>query len=127
MMKRHLSVAAGLFAGCLAMAPTSVLADDAGDWKFSATVYGWFPDIGGNTRLDAGGGGTIDVDISQILDHLKMTFQGSLEVHKGQWGAYTDVVYLDVGEANSHSRHLEINGIPLPATVTTTLDFDLKS
>ena len=97
------------------------------DWQFAATIYGWFPDIGGRTELPLGGGGDIDVDISTILDHLKMTAQGSFELRKGRWGVFTDIVYLDVGESNSNTRNLEINGVPIPATVTTATDFDLKS
>src|SRR6185295_16649461 len=82
------------------MAPSLAAAQGSDDWQFSATVYGWFPDIGGRTSFP-GAGGTIDVDISTILDHLKMTAQGSFEVHKRSWGAFTDIVYLDVGEAKS--------------------------
>jgi hypothetical protein len=112
----------------LVLSSTCVLAEEASDdWQFSATVYGWFPDIGGETRFPSGGTGTIDVDIGTILDHLKMTFQGALEVRKGRWGAFTDVVYLDVGEANSRTRNIEIGGVPLPAAVTAAMDFDLKS
>ena len=125
-MKDHL-LAIGML-GAVALTPCGVLAQGASDeWQFSATVYGWFPDIGGQTSFATGGGGTIDVDISTILDHLKMTFQGALEVRKGRWGAFTDIVYLDVGESTSQTRHVEIGGQPLPASVTTALDFDLKS
>jgi hypothetical protein len=116
---------ASLLFGCLALAPAGAFAED--DWRFSATLYGWFPDIGGNTRFRSGPGGTIDVDISTILDHLKMTLQGSFDVHKGRWGAFTDLVYLDVGESGTQVRNLEINGQPMPAGVTSSIDFDLKS
>jgi hypothetical protein len=101
--------------------------NDSSDWQFAATIYGWFPDIGGRTELPLGGGDDIDVDISTILDHLKMTGQGSFEFRKGRWGAFTDVVYLDVGESKSNTRNLEINGVPIPATATAAIDFDLKS
>jgi hypothetical protein len=100
---------------------------DSSDWLFAATIYGWFPDIGGHTELPLGAGGDIDVDISTILDHLKLTAQGSFEFRKGRWGGFTDVVYLDVGESKSNTRDLAINGVPLPATVLATVDFDLKS
>ena len=49
---------------------------DSSDWQFTATIYGWFPDIGGHTELPLGGGGDIDVDISTILDHLKIDGAG---------------------------------------------------
>ncbi|HEU4778535.1 MAG TPA: hypothetical protein VFS58_01500, partial [Steroidobacteraceae bacterium] len=76
--------------GLGALIPCGVAAqDNSGEWQFSAKVYGWFPDIGGRTEFPAGGGGTIDVDIGTILDHLKMTVQGAFEVRKGRWGAFT--------------------------------------
>jgi hypothetical protein len=112
--------------GLAALAPTLAVGQDADDWQFAATVYGWLPDIGGHTRFP-GDGNSIDIDVGTILDHLEMTAQGSFEVRKGKWGAYTDLVYLDVGEAASQTRNLEIGGQPLPAAVTAGVDFDLKS
>ena len=82
------------------------------DWQFAATIYGWLPDIGGHTELPLGGGGSIGVDVSTILDHLKMTAMGSFEIQKGHWGAFTDVIYLDVGDSNSRTRNLSIDGVP---------------
>ena len=96
-------------------------------WQFAATIYGWLPDIGGETELPLGGGGTINVDVSTILDHLKMTGMGSFEFSKGRWGGFTDLIYLNVGDSGSRIRNLSINGVPLPASVTAAADFDLKS
>src|SRR5688572_26659622 len=74
------------------LTPSGVVAQEiSDDWQFAATLYGWFPDIGGNTELPAGGGSDIDVDISTLLDHLKMTAQGAFEIQKGHWGAFTDI------------------------------------
>jgi len=123
----NLSLACALGIASLAAAPLQVQAADSSDWQYTATIYGWFPDIGGHTELPLGAGGDIDVDISTILDHLKLTGQGSFEFRKGRWGAFTDIVYLDVGESKSSTRDLAINGVPIPATVTAAVDFDLKS
>jgi hypothetical protein len=113
--------------GFVSLAASPVFAQDGSDdWQFAATIYGWFPDIGGETNLPVDDT-TIGVDIGTILDHLKMTAQGSFEVRKGRWGAYTDIVYLDVGETKNNARDVEIGGIPLPGTVTSSLEFDLKS
>ena len=75
-MKKTQSVLALMLSGVTLAAPCALAEETSDDWQFSATVYGWFPDIGGNTHFQSGGGGTIDVDISTILDHLKMTLQG---------------------------------------------------
>jgi len=125
-VKTSMRIAAGIMS-IATLAASPVLARDiSDDWQFGATIYGWFPDIGGNTRFPAGST-SIDVPVETLLDHLKMTMQGSFSIQKGRWGALTDVVYLDVGEAGSRTRNFEIGGQPLPAGVTTSMDFDLKS
>ena len=110
------------------LTPSCVAAQEiSDDWQFAATLYGWFPDIGGNTEFPAGGGSSIDVDINTLLDHLKMTAQGAFEIQKGHWGAFTDIVYLDVGESKSQTRGLTIGDQPLPGSIQASADFDLKS
>ncbi len=113
--------------GIAALTPSCVMAQEISDeWQFAATIYGWFPDIGGSTQLPAGSS-SINVDIDTLLDHLKMTGQGSFEIQKGHWGAFTDIVYLDVGDSKSRTRGLEIGGQPLPGSIDASADFDLKS
>lgn len=110
------------------LAPSGAAAQEiSDDWQFAATLYGWFPDIGGHTEFPLVGEGRIAVDIGTILDNLKMTGQGSFEIQKGQWGAFSDIVYLDVGASKSQTRNVEIDGEPLPSGVTAAADFDLKS
>jgi hypothetical protein len=46
-----------------AMAPTVVPAQQLSDqWQFRASIYGWLPDIGGNTTFPAGTGSSINVN-----------------------------------------------------------------
>jgi len=110
------------------LAPAVSHAQEISDeWQFGATIYGWLPDIAGTVVFPSGAESSIGVDISTILDHLKMTAQGSFEVQKGRWGAYTDVIYLDVGEAKSQTRGITIGDVALPASVTAAVDFDMKT
>lgn len=114
--------------GVAGLLPATLNAQEiSDDWQFGAAIYGWFPDIGGHSALPPDGGSTFAIDIGTILDHLEMTGQGSFEIQKGHWGAFTDIVYLDVGASKSATRQLEVGGNPLPAGVTADLDFDLKS
>lgn len=114
--------------GVAVFAPSCVVAQEiSDDWQFGATLYGWLPDIGGNAQLPLGDGRPIAVDISTILDHLKMTAQGSFEIQKGHWGGFTDLVYLDVGESKTQSRGISIGDVPLPGSVNSAVEFDLKS
>jgi hypothetical protein len=127
-MKRAATLPA--VAGALSLAalasPCAMAQEISDSWQFTATLYGWFPDIGGDAHFPAGST-SIDVPIETILDHLKMTFQGSFKIQKGRWGALTDLVYLDVGEASARTRDIGVDGVTLPSSVTAAMDLDLKS
>jgi hypothetical protein len=108
-------------------APSTLCAEElSDDWQFGVAIYGWLPDIGGHTNLPIGSS-IIDIDVSTILDHLKMAGMGTFQVQKDRWGAFTDVVYLDVGDSKSQTRQLEIGGDPLPSGVTANANFDLQT
>ena len=65
--------------------------------------------------------------MSKILDHLQMTGMGSFEFSNGQWGVFTDLIYLSLGDSNSSTRNLSIGGVPIPATVNADTHFELRS
>src|SRR5437764_4850325 len=96
------------------------------DWQFRASIYGWFPDIGGKTTFPADSGTSINIDADKIISNLKFTFMGTLEAQKGLWGVFTDLVYLDVGGSKSGTRDLNIDRGPLPGGVTADANLDLK-
>jgi hypothetical protein len=108
-------------------AALSSQAQDA--WQWNATIYGWFPSIGGSTAFPSGGGGGgsgVDVSAQQILDSLKFTFMGTLEGSNGRWGFLTDVVYVDLGASKAGTRDVTIGGVQLPAGVDANLYLDIK-
>jgi hypothetical protein len=95
-------------------------------WQFEASIYGWFPAIGGSTSFPATGTGpNIDVSAKQVIDALKFTFMGSFEARKGQWGLWTDLVYADFGASKSRSRDFTID--QRPVAVDADLQLDVKS
>src|SRR4030095_1444552 len=111
-----------------ALAPVSASAQSSDNWEFGAIVYGWLPTIGGKTAFPtATGGSDISLDADTILANLKFTFMGSLEARKGQWGAFTDLIYLNVGDSKSQTRDVNVGGLPLPGGVTADLDLDVKA
>ena len=112
-----------------ALLPLASLAQAKSDeWKFDATIYGWFPSIGGKTSFPATGSGpSIDVTADEILDALKFTFMGTFEARKGQWGVWTDVIYLDVGASKSATRDATVGRQALPVGVDLNADLDMKS
>jgi hypothetical protein len=84
----------------------------ADDWQFRATIYGYFPDVGASAAFPAGPSTTIDVNANKLISHLKLAFMGSIEAQKGRWGAFTDVMYFNVGGSKSGLRELAISGMP---------------
>jgi hypothetical protein len=96
------------------------------DWQFRAMIYGYLPTIDGSTKFPAGTGSDVSVNANQIIGHLKFTFMGSLEAQKGRWGAFTDVLYLNVGGSKSGTRDLTIGGVELPAGITANASLDIK-
>jgi hypothetical protein len=115
---------AGLAAAVLC--PTAS-AQPADVWKFQASIYAYLPTIGGSTTFPpASGGSSASVDVDTILDNLKMTFMGALDAKRGQFGVFTDVIYLDIGDRRSGSRDLTLGGVTLPAGVDASVEFDLK-
>jgi len=103
-------------------------ASDSDDWQFGASIYGWFPDIAGQTVFTGSdGGGDFEVDIDNILDNLKFTLMGIFDVRKGRWGLLTDVIYMDVGDSETGTREASIGGGALPVNATANVDLDIKS
>src|SRR5215831_7000408 len=96
-------------------------------WEFQATLYLYLPTFGGTADFPPHDNtDEVSLSIDQILEGLKFVFMGSFEARRGQWGAFTDVIYMDLGASKSGTRTLEIHGVPLPATASANVDFDLK-
>lgn len=103
-------------------------AGDSDTWQFGVSIYGWFPDIAGQTAFtQPGGGDDFEIDIDNILDNLKFTLMGTLDVRKGRWGLLTDFLYMDVGDSQTGTREASIGGIGLPVNATANVDLDIKS
>lgn len=120
--------------GVLALAtaglvPLGAQAQTAGDGlKWEASIYGWFPAIGGSSSFPvSSGGSSIDVSARQVIDALKMTFMGSIGVKERNWGFWTDLVYADFGATKDGTRDLSLGHVELPASVTANLSLDIKS
>ncbi len=115
--------------GLTALLPTTSSAQAGTDtWQWGASIYGWFPAIGGSTSFPATGTGpSIDVSSQQVIDALKFAFMGSLEARKGQWGFWTDLVYADFGASKSASRDFTVGHEQLPVGVDAHLSLDVKS
>jgi len=111
-----------------ALSPARASAQELSDqWKFRASIYMWMPQITGDANLSGNNMADIDVKFHTLLDHLKMAFMGNIEAQKGRWGAFTDVIYFDVGSAKATTRDHTIDGVPLPEAVTLNTGLDFKA
>ena len=112
-----------------ALFPTVLSAQTSSETlQWRASIYGWLPSMDITTRFPTGAGGpSIEVEASDALAALKFAFAGTLEVSNGRWGAFTDVVYVDVGGDQSNSRDFTIGSADLPAGITVDADGDIKT
>jgi hypothetical protein len=118
--------AATLFAVTVLLSGAAAAQARPDDWQFRAMIYGYLPDISGSTTFPAGTGSDINADADKLVGHLKFAFMGSLEAQKGRWGAFTDVMYLNVSGTKSGTRDLTIGGGALPAGVSANASLDIK-
>ena len=118
---------ARLLLGIVALSsPLASRAQGADAWQFQGSVYLYLPSIGGTTTFPpSGGGSSVNIDGSKLLEDLKFTFMGSLEAQKGGWGVFTDVIYLDFGDTRTGTRDITIGGV-LPAGASANTEYDLR-
>lgn len=103
----------------------------AGDWKFRAQVYGWFPTVEGSTAFPPPAtGATANVEVSNYLDALRFVFMGTVEARKGRLGAFTDYIYLDFDAERSASRDLTLSGplglVQIPVDASADVNVRLR-
>jgi hypothetical protein len=119
---------AALGLGAAVFLPQAARAQEVDPWQWRGSAYLWLSSIESATRFPSGATGpTIDVDAGDILSRLKLGFMGTLEGHKGRWGVWTDVIYLDAGDTATSTRNFTLNQGAVPASATGNFSLDLKS
>jgi hypothetical protein len=121
--------AAGLLPALAAAADPAVFATAESDsWKFAATLYGWFPDVHSTVHFPVlGTTQSISVDANKLYSNLNLGATGAFDVHYGHWGAFTDIIYMNLGVKKSKSRDFTIGDIGIPANTTADLRFSMKT
>jgi opacity protein-like surface antigen len=78
-------------------------AQETDKWQYEATIYLWLPSIDGSLKynLPGGGGDTLPIDASDVLDSLNFTFMGALEARYNKWSFATDIIYLDMSNSKN--------------------------
>lgn len=126
---RAVALAAALLVPVAASAQSqaSRTSQDIGAWRYGLSVYGYFPSLTGSASAPTSPGGpTIDVSADKIIDALKFTFMASFDANYGRYGLFTDLLYLDLGDSKQGTRDFTINHLPIPASTSANLDWDLQ-
>ena len=85
------------------------VAKAADDWKFAVTPYLWGAGIDGTVSVK-GYEADVDKSFGDIVDDLDFAAMVNLQVRKGRFGAYTDVLFL--GMSDTATRHAPA-GVPV--------------
>jgi hypothetical protein len=98
------SLLAMVSAGAAADVPTAipakapVVTPAPSPWSFQFTPYVWAAGLHGNARLGPNAPATnLDVDFSDLLQHLGFAAMGTVEVRNGRFGLVADLMYLSLG------------------------------
>ena len=108
---------------CWAGSAAAAQGMDTDEWQFDLTLYLWATDIGGTVNPDNSvlPGGDFDIDISDIIDNLNMTFMGGFEARKNKWSFIADTIYLGVGNDKDTTLPTKL-GVPVNANVDLDID-----
>ena len=114
-----------------AAAPAAAQDLTAGDWKYRAQIYGWFPTLSSETTFQApSGGGSASLDAGDYLDSLRFAFMGTFEARKGKLGVLTDYIYLNFDAEKGGTRDLTLSGpgglINIPAGAYAGVNLELR-
>jgi hypothetical protein len=121
-MKRSTQLATAV---SLLLGVTAAQAADE-DWQFRASIYGYFPSIGGETNFPAGGG-EIDIAAEDLIENSKFVGMASFEAQHERWGAFVDLIYMDVGDSVSGTTSLGAGQIALPPGITADASLDITA
>ena len=106
--------------------PHAAFAQTPGPWQFQGMLYLYLPTIGGTTTFpQSAAGSEVSVSPDKILQNLNGVFMGSLEANNGRWGAFTDLVYMDVGGTKTGTRDFSVGHAGLPAAANADVTMNL--
>jgi hypothetical protein len=87
-------------------------------WEGRVAIYGYFPDIGGQARHAAPGGGEFEIEADDLIRNTELAFMTSVEAQKGRVGLFGDLIYMDIGDEIAGSPTLAQGTVPLPPGIT---------
>lgn len=111
--------------GALLAASSLVQAQE--QWAYSLTPYVWLPSINGKLKYEippgAGGAPEVDTGPNNYLENLSMVLMLAGEARKGDWGIFTDFIYLKFDKQKSNVSAIDFGG----SRVSTSADVSTRS
>ncbi|MGO4549636.1 hypothetical protein AB4059_00815 [Lysobacter sp. 2RAF19] len=102
--------------------------DDPSDaWQFRASLYAFVPKVGGDARLPSGGERALYLSADDLISHTDAAGMATFEVRKGRWGAFGDVVAMDLGQHVNGTRSLLAGRMPLPPGTYANASLDIEA
>ena len=121
-------LAGAVLAVVVAVGPANAETTEPESWQFALTAYGYLPAISGTAYFPVPEtGATFNLNQSDLINNLKMVFMGAFDAHRGRWGFFTDVLYLDLGRRNTNVHDFTIGGIGVPVSTTSDVSLDMKT
>lgn len=106
-------------------------ASSADKWTFSLTPYLWLPNINGTLRYSvppgSGNSPEVGIDAKGLLESLDFAMMITGEARKGRWGAFTDVIYLDLSAGKSAVKGIDFNLAGPLNPLSTSIDAGTSS
>jgi hypothetical protein len=88
------------------------------EWNHALRLNGWLPSVNGTVGV-RGVVTDIDLSISEILDHLNMTFQTSFAARRGRWGFAADLFYVKLSGGTAKETTSLISSLVLDIKMTS--------
>jgi len=102
-----------------------------GQWHVDATIYGWVPFLYTTVNLPAIAGGgtqTVETQPSQYLKYLQTAVLADGDIQKGDWGLWTDFVYMNLKGSQTNTNVIGLpGGLDPGVTVNRSLDLGLRA
>jgi hypothetical protein len=75
-----------------------------GDWHFTLTPYAWIPAATADLNFVNpvnGANASVHSSAGDILSNLKFALMGTGDVRNGEWTAFADIIYADLGSSKA--------------------------
>src|SRR5262245_61201230 len=109
----------------LLLLPGAAMAEES--WENRFAIYGYFPDIGGQTSFAAPGGGEFEIANSDLIRNTDIALMTSVEAQKGRIGIFGDLIYMNVGDELAGATSLGKGAVPLPPGITADAALDIEA